>query len=111
MGDGDYRLDNGNLRSHYSLVIQCSDEDQLFIVSFPEWGNLTHTHGATYDEALAKEVLELLIETEEAKRQPTPRAAPLYAWTRTCTLAQQTGSPYGDGASSCDTVVRKRHGQ
>ena len=70
MEDGDYRLEDQNLRSHYSLVIQWSDEDQVFIVSFPEWGNLTHTHGAPYDEALAsaKEVSELLIRVSGSYR-------------------------------------------
>ena len=38
--------------SHYSMVIEWSDEDRTFIVSFPEWGKNTHTHGATYAEAV-----------------------------------------------------------
>lgn len=37
---------------HYSMVIQWSDEDGAYIVSFPEWGAHTHTHGATYEEAV-----------------------------------------------------------
>jgi antitoxin HicB len=37
---------------HYSMVIQWSDEDGVYIVSFPEWGERTHTHGATYEEAV-----------------------------------------------------------
>jgi len=50
----------------YSLVIQWSDEDQAYIVSFPEWeahGLIGHTHGDTYEEAVRKgqEVLHLLI--------------------------------------------------
>jgi antitoxin HicB len=36
---------------HYSMIIEWSDEDQTFVVSFPEWGTHTHTHGATYEEA------------------------------------------------------------
>ena len=38
----------------YSMVIEWSDEDTLYIVSFPEWeaeGYISHTHGATYEEA------------------------------------------------------------
>jgi predicted RNase H-like HicB family nuclease len=34
------------------MVIQWSDEDSTYIVSFPEWGERTHTHGATYEEAV-----------------------------------------------------------
>lgn len=49
--------------SHYSMVIQWSDEDSAYIVSFPEWGEHTHTHGATYEEAVrnGQEVLADLI--------------------------------------------------
>lgn len=36
----------------YSMTIQWSDEDQIYIVSFPEWGDLLHTHGDTYEEAV-----------------------------------------------------------
>lgn len=36
---------------HYSMTIQWSDEDQVYVVSFPEWGEHTHTHGATFEEA------------------------------------------------------------
>ncbi len=77
MDNGDYRLDDGNSRSHYSLVIQWSDEDQVFVVSFPEWGTLAHTHGETYEEALknAQEVLDLMIEsaTERGETLPEPQ--------------------------------------
>src|SRR5438105_3375636 len=49
------------------MTIQWSDEDGLYIVSFPEWeaaGHIAHTHGATYEEAVGngREGLELLIE-------------------------------------------------
>jgi predicted RNase H-like HicB family nuclease len=54
--------------AHYSFVIQWSDEDQAYVVSLPEWGDLMHTHGDTYEKALksAIEVLELLIEGAQA---------------------------------------------
>ena len=63
-----------NEQSHYSLVIEWSDEDQLYVVSLPEWGRFAHTHGKTYNEALenGKEVLDLLIESARAKGQPLP---------------------------------------
>lgn len=37
-----------------------SDEDSKYIVSFPEWGPATHTHEATYEEAVknGSEVLD-----------------------------------------------------
>lgn len=98
---------------HYSIVIQWSDEDQVFVVSLPEWGPFVHTHGDTYDEALknAQEVLDLMIEsaTEDGETLPEPQL--LYTWTRTCTLAQQTGSPYGDGLVAATRWFRERRGQ
>ena len=36
----------------YSMRIEWSNENQVFVVSLPEWGDLVHTHGATYEEAL-----------------------------------------------------------
>lgn len=53
------------MNSHYTIIIQWSDEDQCYVVSLPEWGDYCHTHGDTYEEALqnAREVLELLSES------------------------------------------------
>jgi antitoxin HicB len=61
----------------YSMVIQWSDEDQAYIVSFPEWeahGLIGHTHGDTYEEAVRKgqEVLHMLIESARAEGEPVP---------------------------------------
>ena len=52
------------MKVHYSILIQWSDDDRCYVASLPEFGPYTHTHGATYEEALrsAKEVLDLLIE-------------------------------------------------
>jgi len=65
------------MSNHYSLIIQWSEEDQCYIVSFPEWGEYCHTHGDTYEEALqnAQEVLELLTEStlEDGKLLPEPQ--------------------------------------
>jgi predicted RNase H-like HicB family nuclease len=60
----------------YSMVIEWSDEDQVYVVSFPEWGDLAHTHGATYDEAVrqGQEVLELLTASAREQGKPLPRA-------------------------------------
>ncbi len=61
--------------SHYSMVIQWSDEDQVYVATLPEWGGC-HTHGATYEEAArnARELLEILIADEKpvGGELPTP---------------------------------------
>jgi predicted RNase H-like HicB family nuclease len=63
------------MKSHYTIIIQWSDEDQCYVVSLPEWGEFCHTHGDTYEEALknAKEVLELLIETSKEDGETLPK--------------------------------------
>ncbi|HEY8287438.1 MAG TPA: type II toxin-antitoxin system HicB family antitoxin [Chloroflexota bacterium] len=69
-----------NEKPRYSMTIQWSDEDSVYIVSFPEWeaaGHIAHTHGATYEDAIAngREALDLLIESAPAigTAMPTPR--------------------------------------
>lgn len=63
-----------NEQPHYSMVIEWSDEDQLFVVSLPEWGRYAKTHGRTYEEAVRAgvEVLELLIEGAGTDGEPLP---------------------------------------
>jgi predicted RNase H-like HicB family nuclease len=65
------------MNSHYSVLIQWSDEDQKYVVSLLEFGPYAHTHGNTYEEALkkAQDVLELLIETyqKQGKDLPQPK--------------------------------------
>jgi predicted RNase H-like HicB family nuclease len=63
------------MKSHYTIIIQWSDEDQCYVVSLPEWGEFCHTHGDTYEEAVknAQEVLELLIETSTEDGEPLPK--------------------------------------
>jgi antitoxin HicB len=60
--------------NHYSIVIEWSDEDQVYIVSLPEWGNTVHTHGETYDEAFAnaKDLLAGLIASRQRRGEPLP---------------------------------------
>jgi predicted RNase H-like HicB family nuclease len=57
------------------VVIQWSDEDRCYVVSLPEWGPYAKTHGDTYEEAAknAREVLELLVETENQDTTPPPQ--------------------------------------
>jgi predicted RNase H-like HicB family nuclease len=61
--------------SHYSMVIEWSDEDQMYVVSLPEWGPGAKTHGKTYDEAvrMGQEALELLIESYQQEGDPLPQ--------------------------------------
>ncbi|NEO98925.1 MAG: type II toxin-antitoxin system HicB family antitoxin [Symploca sp. SIO2E9] len=57
------------------MLINWSDEDQTFVVTFPEFGSC-QTHGDSYQEAVknATEVLKLLVETykEQGKALPEP---------------------------------------
>jgi predicted RNase H-like HicB family nuclease len=59
---------------HYSMVIEWSDEDNAYIVSLPEWGDLVHTHGETYGEAVAmgEELLAGLIASRQQHDEPLP---------------------------------------
>jgi antitoxin HicB len=61
--------------SHYTIIIQWSEEDQCYVVSLPEWAEYCHTHGDTYEEALqnAREVLELLTESALDAGKPLPK--------------------------------------
>ncbi|MFI5272536.1 MAG: type II toxin-antitoxin system HicB family antitoxin [Ktedonobacterales bacterium] len=63
--------------SHYSMVIEWSNEDHTYIVSFPEWGDITHTHGDSYEEAVRHgcEVLDDLIAIwqQQGRSLPEPR--------------------------------------
>lgn len=59
----------------YSMVIEWSDDDQAYVVSLPEWGDVVHTHGVTYEEALqpSKELIEALVACRQERGEPLPR--------------------------------------
>jgi predicted RNase H-like HicB family nuclease len=61
---------------NYSMIVQWSEKNNCFVVTLPEWGELCHTYGDTYEEALknAKEVLKILIDScqEEGGSLPLP---------------------------------------
>jgi predicted RNase H-like HicB family nuclease len=59
------------------MLIRWSEEDRVFVVSLPEFGPYSKTHGATYEEAAKNglEALELLIETYEGEGRPLPEPA------------------------------------
>jgi antitoxin HicB len=46
----------------------------VFVVSLPEWGDLVHTHGTTYEEALqrGKELIEGLVVVRQERGEPLP---------------------------------------
>lgn len=60
---------------HDSMLIQWSDEDEAYVVSFPEFP-LAHTHGDTYDEAArhGQDVLNLLIDAYQSQGRVLPEA-------------------------------------
>ena len=40
---------------HYSMLIEWSEEDQVYVVILPEWADrviMPATHGSTYNEAV-----------------------------------------------------------
>jgi predicted RNase H-like HicB family nuclease len=64
----------------YSMIVQWSDEDQLFLVTLPEFSDLVVmpcTHGKTRQEAIhnGEEVIEMYLEAwrTEAEVIPEPR--------------------------------------
>jgi predicted RNase H-like HicB family nuclease len=64
------------INPHYSMIIEWSDEDQVFIVTVPELPGC-RTHGDTYEEAVkqGKEAIEGWIEVAQSMNQslPTPK--------------------------------------
>ena len=64
------------MRSKYSMLIQWSDEDQVYICSLPEFGEFCKTHGSTYEEAAknGREVIEMMIDSLEKRDEALPQA-------------------------------------
>lgn len=64
----------------YGMLIQWSDEDDSYVVSFPDFGRGPMTHGATYEEAAmrGREVLEMLVDHYQEYSLPLPASAPIY---------------------------------
>ena len=60
----------------YTVVIQWSEEDQLFVVSLPEFTDIMQpcTHGNSYQEAAkhGQELLEILIDLYQEDGKPLP---------------------------------------
>ena len=68
--------------SRYSMVIQWSDEDQLFLVTIPEFAKrvvMPCTHGKTREEAIlnGEEVIEMYLEAWLAEGESIPEPSTL----------------------------------
>jgi predicted RNase H-like HicB family nuclease len=66
--------------NRYSMIVQWSDEDQLFLVTIPEFSELVImpcTHGKTREEAIhnGEDVIEMYLEAWQLEGQviPAPR--------------------------------------
>jgi antitoxin HicB len=63
------------MKSQYSMVIQWSEEDNLYLVHLPEFPSQhSVTHGETYEEAARRgqEVIEMLVEDYQESGKPLP---------------------------------------
>ncbi|MEM9272538.1 MAG: type II toxin-antitoxin system HicB family antitoxin [Cyanobacteria bacterium P01_F01_bin.143] len=63
--------------SQYSMIVQWSKEDQLFLVTIPEFADqvlMPCTHGKTREEAIhnAEEVIEMYLEAWQAEGESIP---------------------------------------
>jgi predicted RNase H-like HicB family nuclease len=69
------------MKCRFSMLIQWSDEDQVFVVSLPEFGPYCKTHGSTYEEAAktGHELVKLLVETYQTEGRALPEPATLEA--------------------------------
>jgi antitoxin HicB len=66
----------------YQMVIQWSEEDNCFLVGFPDFiGQQWRTHGETYGEAVTNgiEALESLVIAYEATGEPLPKPSMICA--------------------------------
>ena len=68
--------------NRYSMVIQWSDEDQLFLVTIPEFSDrvvMPCTHGKTREEAIhnGEEVIEMYLEAWLAEGESIPEPSTL----------------------------------
>ena len=63
--------------NQYSMIVQWSDEDKLFLVTIPEFADLVImpcTHGKTREAAIHKgeEVIEMYLEAWQAEGETIP---------------------------------------
>jgi len=96
-------VEHRDLYKRYSMIIEWSDEDGVYVVTLPEFPNC-HTHGSTREEALknGQEVLELLIDSNEDWESPLPTPKLFYI----AELEEQTAS----GSLKGDELDRRKVG-
>jgi predicted RNase H-like HicB family nuclease len=63
--------------NRYSMIVQWSDEDRLFLVTIPEFADLVVmpcTHCKTHEEAIhnGEEVIEMYLEAWQAEGESIP---------------------------------------
>lgn len=63
--------------NRYSMILQWSNEDELFLVTIPEFSDrviMPCTHGKTREEAICRgeEVIEMYLEAWKAENEPIP---------------------------------------
>ncbi|MBX9253122.1 type II toxin-antitoxin system HicB family antitoxin [Desmonostoc muscorum CCALA 125] len=68
--------------SRYSMIIQWSDEDQLFLVTIPEFSDrviMPCTYGRTREEAIrnGEEVIEMYLEAWQVEGESIPEPSTL----------------------------------
>jgi predicted RNase H-like HicB family nuclease len=68
--------------NQYSMIIQWSDEDRLFLVTIPEFAELVVmpcTHGKSREEAIrnGEEVIEMYLEAWQAEGETIPKPSML----------------------------------
>lgn len=68
--------------NQYSMLIQWSDEDKLFLVTIPEFSDrvmMPCTHGKTREEAIrhGEEVIEMYLEIWQEEGEPIPEPSTL----------------------------------
>lgn len=70
--------------NRYSMILQWSDEDELFLVTIPEFSErvvMPCTHGKTREEAICngEEVIEMYLEAWQAEGELIPEPSTLQA--------------------------------
>lgn len=68
--------------NQYSMIIQWSDEDQLYLVTIPEFSDriiMPCTHGKTRQEAIinGEQVIEMYLEAWQAEGEVIPQPSKL----------------------------------
>ncbi|MEL6930263.1 MAG: type II toxin-antitoxin system HicB family antitoxin, partial [Cyanobacteria bacterium J06600_6] len=70
--------------NQYSMIVQWSEEDRLFLVTIPEFSDrvlMPCTHGITRQEAITngEEVIEMYLQAWKAEGKAIPQPSMLHA--------------------------------